>query len=123
MYVLFCLMKRRPPRSTRTDTLCPYTTLFRSLKRVLKDGFTDEEVREGATAMLNFRKLARSRDGTLASAWINYLQLDRTFDWSKKIDKELAAPTADKVNAELRKRLAPAGFSTAIAADESKQGK
>src|SRR3546814_431708 len=23
-------MIRRPPRSTRTDTLCPYTTLFRS---------------------------------------------------------------------------------------------
>src|SRR3546814_4099962 len=28
--VLFFLMVRRPPRSTRTDTLCPYTTLFRS---------------------------------------------------------------------------------------------
>src|SRR3546814_20176465 len=29
---LFCfLMIRRPPRSTRTDTLFPYTTLFRSL--------------------------------------------------------------------------------------------
>src|SRR3546814_2972030 len=27
----FCLMIRRPPRSTRTDTLFPYTTLFRSL--------------------------------------------------------------------------------------------
>src|SRR3546814_15462985 len=26
-------MKRRPPRSTRTDTLFPYTTLFRSLPR------------------------------------------------------------------------------------------
>src|SRR3546814_5670204 len=26
----FCLMIRRPPRSTRTDTLVPYTTLFRS---------------------------------------------------------------------------------------------
>src|SRR3546814_7454767 len=25
-------MIRRPPRSTRTDTLCPYTTLFRSLR-------------------------------------------------------------------------------------------
>src|SRR3546814_7451004 len=25
-------MIRRPPRSTRTDTLFPYTTLFRSLK-------------------------------------------------------------------------------------------
>src|SRR3546814_19776381 len=29
--VLFFLMIRRPPRSTRTDTLFPYTTLFRSL--------------------------------------------------------------------------------------------
>src|SRR3546814_12425909 len=30
--VLFFLMIRRPPRSTRTDTLFPYTTLFRSLR-------------------------------------------------------------------------------------------
>src|SRR3546814_1592215 len=28
--VFFFLMVRRPPRSTRTDTLFPYTTLFRS---------------------------------------------------------------------------------------------
>src|SRR3546814_15886349 len=32
MVVLFFLMIRRPPRSTRTDTLFPYTTLFRSLR-------------------------------------------------------------------------------------------
>src|SRR3546814_12463910 len=30
-------MRRRPPRFTRTDTLCPYTTLFRSLPD-LQDG-------------------------------------------------------------------------------------
>src|SRR3546814_18124225 len=29
-HVFFFLMIRRPPRSTRTDTLFPYTTLFRS---------------------------------------------------------------------------------------------
>src|SRR3546814_5652707 len=29
-YMCFFLMIRRPPRSTRTDTLFPYTTLFRS---------------------------------------------------------------------------------------------
>src|SRR3546814_2473400 len=29
-YCFFFLMIRRPPRSTRTDTLFPYTTLFRS---------------------------------------------------------------------------------------------
>src|SRR3546814_20637215 len=31
--VVFFLMIRRPPRSTRTDTLFPYTTLFRSDRR------------------------------------------------------------------------------------------
>src|SRR3546814_20203301 len=30
LYFFFFLMIRRPPRSTRTDTLFPYTTLFRS---------------------------------------------------------------------------------------------
>src|SRR3546814_16155859 len=32
---LFFLMIRRPPRSTRTDTLFPYTTLFRSHGRLV----------------------------------------------------------------------------------------
>src|SRR3546814_16036427 len=31
MFVFFFLMIRRPPRSTRTDTLFPYTTLVRAL--------------------------------------------------------------------------------------------
>src|SRR3546814_4985558 len=38
-------MIRRPPRSTRTDTLCPYTTLFRSSQRQangIVDRFADE---------------------------------------------------------------------------------
>src|SRR3546814_15111568 len=30
VFSFFFLMIRRPPRSTRTDTLFPYTTLFRS---------------------------------------------------------------------------------------------
>src|SRR3546814_4739758 len=30
MLLIFFLMTRRPPRSTRTDTLFPYTTLFQS---------------------------------------------------------------------------------------------
>src|SRR3546814_11889053 len=30
----FCLMIRRPPRSTLTDTLFPYTTLFRSMTQL-----------------------------------------------------------------------------------------
>src|SRR3546814_10781383 len=36
---LFFLMIRRPPRSTRTDTLFPYTTLFRSRLRLSVPSF------------------------------------------------------------------------------------
>src|SRR3546814_15117292 len=36
-------MKRRPPRSTRTDTLFPYTTLFRSPRRDRHGGPGDRE--------------------------------------------------------------------------------
>src|SRR3546814_11210591 len=31
-FFFFFLIIRRPPRSTRTDTLFPYTTLFRSIR-------------------------------------------------------------------------------------------
>src|SRR3546814_2879791 len=34
-YCVFFLMIRRPPRSTRPDTLFPYTTLFRSFAESL----------------------------------------------------------------------------------------
>src|SRR3546814_20451608 len=36
-YSFFFLMIRRPPRSTRTDTLFPYTTLFRSGARAVRE--------------------------------------------------------------------------------------
>src|SRR3546814_4002108 len=36
LYLFFFLMIRRPPRSTRTDTLFPYTTLFRSCAPSMK---------------------------------------------------------------------------------------
>src|SRR3546814_17548368 len=50
--IFFFLMIRRPPRSTRTDTLFPYTTLFRSFAahdaaRALH-GFTDARISTAA---------------------------------------------------------------------------
>src|SRR3546814_9194037 len=38
MLLFFFLMRRRPPRSTRTDTLFPYTTLIRSSGRHDQNG-------------------------------------------------------------------------------------
>src|SRR3546814_4375428 len=44
-------MIRRPPRSTRTDTLFPYTTLFRSL---YGDSLDPEKLKEAADRALKY---------------------------------------------------------------------
>src|SRR3546814_20962140 len=48
-------MRRRPPRSTRTDTLFPYTKLFRSLARDL--------LGEGRKAQRDYRLALMARPG------------------------------------------------------------
>src|SRR3546814_5297337 len=57
--MLFILMRRLPPRSKRTDTLVPYTTLFRSHVR--------EEGGSGVTGLWNGTEVALERpDGQSA---------------------------------------------------------
>src|SRR3546814_13429723 len=57
----FFLMIRRPPRSTRTDTLFPYTTLFRSVDSVFTvSGFSFNG--QGQNAGLAFIKLKDWKD-------------------------------------------------------------
>src|SRR3546814_3038513 len=52
----FFLMIRRPPRSTRTDTLFPYTTLFRSRAAVdIAAGDGTPLPRAGAMTIFNHR--------------------------------------------------------------------
>src|SRR3546814_12348381 len=52
-------MIRRPPRSTRTDTLFPYTTLFRSVVHPAgKIGDQGPELAQGLQQRLTFRGIA-----------------------------------------------------------------
>src|SRR3546814_17344948 len=70
--LFFFLMIRRPPRSTRTDTLFPYTTLFRSdaAKARAGDGCLDfarhERKRDYASAMAQILILAALPDEAYA---------------------------------------------------------
>src|SRR3546814_18889346 len=49
VFLFFCLRIRRPPRSTRTDTLFPYTTLFRSRGQGAADRRTSAALRVPAS--------------------------------------------------------------------------
>src|SRR3546814_15039545 len=55
-FFFFFLMIRRPPRSTRTDTLFPYTTLFRS---DLRRAAGDDDLGVGVLAPCLADRLAR----------------------------------------------------------------
>src|SRR3546814_4937605 len=59
MLFLFFLMIRRPPRSTRTDTLFPYTTLFRS-----SPGVPPHIANSSKTCPASFRSSATSASST-----------------------------------------------------------
>src|SRR3546814_14481927 len=71
----FFLMIRRPPRSTRTDTLFPYTTLFRSWE-VIPEGDRMEAI-----------PLQKSQDNGLEKHTTNFIDVVR----SRKLE-DLNAP-------------------------------
>src|SRR3546814_8246062 len=54
----FFLMIRRPPRSTRTDTLFPYTTLFRSTPYQRAGQLWDERIGSARVQARNWRLMA-----------------------------------------------------------------
>src|SRR3546814_4828622 len=58
LFFFFFLLIRRPPRSTRTDTLFPYTTLFRSTHGVEVGDLVDGRLGELAQAFpSHFRRI------------------------------------------------------------------
>src|SRR3546814_14233688 len=54
-------MIRRPPRSTRTDTLFPYTTLFRSQVDPEEEGDDDHRDRGELLREQSLRRIERAR--------------------------------------------------------------
>jgi zinc protease len=87
------------------------------LARVVKEGFSKQEVESGITAVLKYESLSRAQDDNLALRWIHYLERNRTFAWSEQFEQKIAALNADAVNTALRKYLDPQAFSIAVAGD------
>ena len=85
--------------------------------RALKDGFTAQELSEGQTSLLNFRRLSRAQDAGVVQALANNLYLGRTFALSAKVDAVLAALTLEQVNAALRQYVTPDNFVSAYVGD------
>src|SRR3546814_1796978 len=82
MCCFFFLMIRRPPRSTRTDTLFPYTTLFRSRSAFLKLGTPQQEA-----LLVDFRvDYHQEPVGALRHIFDRALEADP--DWAHQVRSE-----------------------------------
>ena len=71
-------MIRRPPRYTRTDTLFPYTTLFRSIQNNIDDIITveDEELIPCFLDLLENHKMLAENSGLLTIAALKHLKAE-----------------------------------------------
>ncbi len=85
------------------------------LVRAVKNGFTAQELAGAKTGLLQERLQNRSQDSILASGWVNYLHLDRTYAWSEQFERKLAAVTLAQVNAAFRQAIDPAKLSVVTA--------
>ena len=87
------------------------------LARAVKDGFSEQELREGQASLLNYRKLARAQDGGVAFTLANNLYLGRTYALQAKVDAAIGQLTLEQVNAALRKYVTPDKFVSVFAGD------
>ncbi|HUK34418.1 MAG TPA: pitrilysin family protein [Vicinamibacterales bacterium] len=79
------------------------TAFKEELTRVLRDGFTQEELDAARTGWLQSRTVTRSQDGSVATRLAEDLYLERTYKRDTELENNVAALTAAQVNTALRK--------------------
>lgn len=75
------------------------------LARVLKDGFSAEEIELAKTGYLEARRIARGQDKALAERLVNYLHRNRTLQWDIAFEKNIVALTPELILNALRRYL------------------
>jgi len=91
------------------------------LARVLKDGFTGEELETARAGWLQGRAVARSQDQQLASRMANDLFLERTLKWDADLERKVAALTVDQINTAVRKHVSLDALTIVKAGDFAKK--
>src|SRR3546814_3012951 len=95
-------MIRRPPRSTRTDTLVPYTTLFRSLhaRRFMSVKFSEARRRAFLKALQETgNQTLAAKQAKVSGSWV---QLHRSTDpeFKRQVEEAVAEAKARRYTAE-----------------------
>jgi zinc protease len=99
------------------------TSVSEEMQRVVRDGFTADEVAQGKQALLQERRLARSQDAGLAAGLVEQSYVGRSFAYSGEVDKAIEALTPEQVTAAFRRYVKDNGFVFVFAGDFAKANK
>jgi zinc protease len=73
--------------------------------KMLQEGFTEDELKQAKSGMLQYRQTGRASDAQLAGKLGNYLDLNRTMAWDKSMDEKLEKLSVHDVNAAMKKYI------------------
>jgi len=84
---------------------------------MLKDGFTNDELKDARSGYLQGQNVNRAQDRSLASKLASNLFLDRTMKWDENNEKKVTALTVEQINSAMKKWINPAKISYVQAGD------
>ena len=90
------------------------------LAKLIKDGFTADEITSAKKGWLQAQQLARANDRELSGRINNYLFYNRTIAWDADFESKINALTPDQINSAMRKYLTPDKITIIKAGDFAK---
>ncbi len=87
------------------------------MNKLVKDGFTKEELADAVKGYIQSRSVSRSQDRELCSRLNNYIYLNRTMKWDEDFEKKIQTLTVEQVNDAMRKWIKPEKISFVQAGD------
>lgn len=75
------------------------------IEKMLKDGFSAEEIKDAKSGYLQSRKVARSQDGQLSGSLNSMLNIGRTMKFTEDFENKINALTPEQITSALRKHI------------------
>jgi len=90
------------------------------IERALKEGFTEQEIKEAKSGYLQSRQVTRAQDPQLVRTLSNYLFVKRTLGWDAETEKKIGALTGEQILAAMRRQIDPSKITIVKAGDFAK---
>ena len=90
------------------------------LAKVLDKGFTQQELNDARTGILQNSRIDRAKDGRLVRTLSGNIDLNRTMQWDKNYEKAVMDLSVEDVNAAVKRHLSMEGISIIKAGDSEK---